>query len=187
MFLLLSAWSLHSQTNAPPALIPAYPELSPTFWQQHQSSIIVAGFALVAFVVLLLITMRRREKRRVLPPEVVARQALARLQNEPEDGIVLSAVAQILRRYTSDRLGLPSGELTTAEFISALVRSDKTVVELGESISGFLRECDVRKFSPMNNAAPLKAVQRALEFVEQVEKPSAGQSLLTSAATNTSK
>jgi len=169
MFLLLSAWSLHSQTNALPALIPAYPELSPTFWQRHQSSIIAAGLALAALVVLLLITRRRREKRQVLPPEVVARQALARLQNEPEDGIVLSAVAKILRRYVSERFDLPNGEMTTAEFCSAITANEKLGAELVTTVSSFLQECDVRKFSPTNATAPLNAVSRAAKLVEMAE------------------
>jgi hypothetical protein len=121
-----------------------------------------------------------------LPPAIVARDALARLENEPEDGVVLSVVTQILRRYLGERFDLPNGEMTTAEFFSALARCQKMDPALGEAVSSFLRECDVRKFSPTNNAAQINAVKRALEIIELVEKKNASQSLLTSAATTKS-
>jgi hypothetical protein len=174
MFLLLVffSWSVSAQsfTNALPALAPAYGELPPTFWEQHQSAILVAGFALLAFAFFILKVTLRPASPVIPPPEVVARQALAKLQRQPEDGNVLSEISQCLRRYVVTALELPIGELTTAEFSAAIAGSEKIGAELAQTIAGFLRECDARKFSPANSATPLNAATRALELVEQAEK-----------------
>ncbi len=60
-----------------------------------------------------------------MPPEMVAREALAKLRCQTEDGKVLSEVSQILRRYFSTAFQFPPGELTTAEFSVALACNDK--------------------------------------------------------------
>jgi hypothetical protein len=171
MFLVFPALTGFAQTstNALPVLVPAYPELPPTFWQQHQTTIIVAGFALLAFVFLLLITLLRPKSPETLSPETVARQALARLQDKPEDGLVLSVVSQILRRYLGDRFDLSNGEMTTAEFCTTIKDNEKLGAELAATVSSFLQECDVRKFSPLNAATPLNAVSRAAKLVELAE------------------
>ena len=159
-----------ADTNALPALAPAYGELPPTFWEQHQATIIVIGFAALALVFFFFKTMLRRKSPVILPPEVVARQALAKLKNQPEDGNVLSAASQILRRYVSETFNLPDTGLTTAEFCSAIESNPLFGPELAAILSSFLRECDVRKFSPANSASPLNAVNRELELVGQIEK-----------------
>ena len=122
MFLLLSALPLCAQTstNALPALAPAYGEIPPPFWEQHETAIIAAGFAILAFAFLFLRVMFRPEKKVILPPEVLARQALANLQPQPETGKLLSEVSQILRRYLIAAFELPPGEMTTAEFCAAI-------------------------------------------------------------------
>lgn len=174
MFLLVAHFAapLSAQTapDALPALAPAYPELPPTFWELHQSTLIVAGFALLAFAFLLLKTMLRPAKAVILPPETVARQALAKLQVEPEDGTVLSAVSQVLRRYVSEALNLPNSERTTGEFCAVIAGTQSIGSDLAEALASFLRECDVRKFSPSGGPASANAVCRALEFINQVEQ-----------------
>ena len=152
-----------------PPLSPAYPELPPTFWEQHQTMIIVSGFAFLAFAFLLLKTMLRPDGPKILPPESMARQALNKLQNQPEDGHVLSAVSQILRRYTSETFNLPNTELTTSEFCGAISTNPQIGAELAAAIVSFLRECDVRKFSPAGGDSPMNAVQRALKLVNEAE------------------
>ena len=74
MFLLLSALPIcvEADTNALPALAPAYGELPPTFWEQHESTVIVAGFAFLAVAFLFLRGLLRPETKVILPPEVVA-------------------------------------------------------------------------------------------------------------------
>lgn len=156
-------------TNDLPALAPAYPELPPTFWQQHQTTLIVAGFTFLAVGLLFLKTMLRPESPTIPPPEAVARQALAKLQNEPEDGNVLSAASQILRRYISKTFKLPANEPTTAEFCAIIGTHPQIGAELAGAIAGFLHECDVRKFSLTYSATPIGAVQRALDFVARIE------------------
>jgi len=56
----------------------------------------------------------------VVPPDVQARLALEPLRQQPEDGVLLSRVSQILRHYVGAAFDLPPGELTTAEFCHAI-------------------------------------------------------------------
>jgi hypothetical protein len=168
-FLFLPLAAFGADTNALPVLAPAYGELPPTFWEQHQSAIIVVGFAFLAVAFLFLRAWLRPEKPVILPPEVLARQALIKLQPQPEDGRILSEATQILRRYVSESFNLPNHELTTAEFCAAIEASPQIRAELAGTISNFLRECDVRKFSPANSAAPLNAASRAMELVVLAE------------------
>jgi hypothetical protein len=174
MFLLLTFPALTSfaqtASNALPDLAPAYGELPPTFWEQHQTAITIASFAFLAFIFLFVMTRLRPESPKILSPETVARQALAKLQGQPEDGDFLSEVSQILRRYVAAAFGLPAAEMTTAEFCTALAASGKIGVELAQNISSFLRDCDERKFSSSNAVAPFPAAKRALALVEQAEK-----------------
>jgi hypothetical protein len=168
-FLFLPVVVIAADTNELPALIPAYGELPPTFWEQHQAAIIVAGFAVLAFAFYFLKVMLRPESPLILPPEAMARQALANLQDQPEDGKTLTSVSQILRRYVVAAFALPPAETTTAEFCAVIEANERIGSELAQSLSSFLRECDVRKFSPANNAAPLNAVNRARVLVSRSE------------------
>src|ERR1017187_1555252 len=65
MFLCFTFSALSSfaqtSTNTLPPLAPAYPELPPTFWEQHESTILVAGFAVLAFAFFFLKLMLRPE------------------------------------------------------------------------------------------------------------------------------
>ncbi len=171
MFLFFSTLTGFAQTdpNALPALAPAYGELPPTFWEQHQTTVIIASFAFLAFVFWFVKTRLRPDSPKILPPETVARQALAKLQGQPEDGIILSAVSQILRHYFSAALGLPATEMTTTELCAALTAHEKIGMELAQMISSFLRVCDQDKFSSKIVAPPMNAVDRALELVALAE------------------
>ena len=168
--LLLPLAVIAVDTNSLPALAPAYGELPPTFWEQHQTPIIIGVFALIAFAFLFVKTMLRPESPKILAPEVVARQALAILKSQPEDGNILSAVSHSLRRYLGESFNLPNQELTTAEFCAAIEVSPQIGIALARNIASFLRECDTRKFSPTHAAAPLNAATRALELVALAEK-----------------
>ena len=170
ILLLLPLAVLADDTNALPALAPPYGELPLTFWEQHQTPIIIGVFALLALAFLFVKTMLRPESPKKLAPEVVARQALAKLKNQPEDGNILSAVSQTLRRYLGESFNLQNQELTTAEFCVAIEASPQIGTALAGNISSFLRECDVRKFSPAHAAGPLYAATRALELVALAEK-----------------
>jgi len=176
MFLLLSALPLCAQTstNELPALAPAYGELPPPFWEQHETAIIVGGFAILAFAFLFLRVMLRPETTVILPPEVLARRALANLQPRPETGTLLGEVSQILRRYLIAAFELPPGELTTAEFCAAIASHEPIGDTLAKSITDFLRDCDQSKFARSPATAPLNAAAAALELVSRAEKHRAG-------------
>jgi hypothetical protein len=156
--------------NALPPLAPPDGEIPPTFWQQHGTVILIGGFIFLALAAVVLWLILKPGTPPVLLPAVVARAALARLQRQPEDGKVLSEVSQILRRYVSAAFEFPAGELTTAEFSAALAGSERVGAELARTISSFLRECDERKFSPVNPEQPLNSVSRALDFVTQIQQ-----------------
>ena len=161
--------TIHAQTNDLPALVPAYGEIPPTFLEQHKAIVIIGVFAFLTLAAFGVWKIFNPKPAPVLPPEKIAREALARLQAQPEDGKLLSEVSQILRRYVGTVFGFPGGEMTTAEFCGAISRHEKIGTELSGAIASFLRECDVRKFSPANSATPVNAVQRALEIVARVE------------------
>jgi hypothetical protein len=173
MFLLLAffAQSAFSQTtNALPQLSPAYPEIPPTFWEQVGTTVLVVGVTLVALAGLILWKLFQPKPAIIQPPEIVAREALAKLPRQPEDGKHLSEVSHILRRYVIGAFELPPGEFTTAEFSAALAGSEKIGAELAQTISNFLRECDERKFSPASSTVPFKAAAHALELIALAEK-----------------
>ena len=152
MFLLLFlfVWPLSAQTstNALPQLAPAYGEIPPAFWELHGTAILAGSGALVALAAVVLWKLLQPGPKIVLPPAIVAREALLQLQRRPEDGKALSEMSQILRRYVTAAFELPAAELTTREFCAALAASDKIGEELAQTISSFLRECDARKFTP---------------------------------------
>jgi hypothetical protein len=171
LFLVFPRLTSFAQTdpNALPALAPAYGELPPTFWEHHQTTVIIASFAFLAFGFWFVKTRLRPESPKILPPEAVACQALAKLQGQPEDGKLLSEVSQILRRYFSAAFGLPATEMTTTEFCAAITAHEKIGAELAQTVSSFLRVCDQDKFAPKIIAPPINAVDRALELVALAE------------------
>jgi len=171
LLLAFSGLPLFAQasTNALPALAPPYGEIPPTFWERHGTMILVAGIGVIALTVLILWKLFQPKPPVILPPEVLAREALTKLLRQHEDGKLLSNVSQILRRYVIAAFELPAAELTTTEFCAALAASEKIGTELSGTISDFLRECDERKFSTSPATAPLNAATRALELVALAE------------------
>jgi hypothetical protein len=172
-FLWLFALPLPGQTNfeiagAQPKLLPPYPELPPTFSEQHGDAILLGGIIFVVLVAIGLWLGLRQKPVAPVPPEVQARNELRALQTLPEDGVVLSKASQALRRYFIAAFALPPGEYTTAEFCRAIGGHEKIGGELSSSVAAFLRNCDENKFSP-TSAAPLSAVARALELIERGE------------------
>ena len=168
---LFAALRLFGQasTNLPPTLSPAYPEIPPPFWEQIGTTVLVAGITLIALAVLILWKLFQLKPEVILPPEIVAREALAKLPRQPGDGKHLSEVSQILRRYVIVAFELPAAELTTAEFCTALAANEKIGTELARTFADFLHECDERKFSSSPAAEPFNAVARALELVSSAE------------------
>ena len=172
LFLTTSVSQLFAQSNpnALPALSPIYPEIQPTFWERDGIAVVIAGIVFFILVGLIVWLLRRPRPAVTVPAAVVAREALAGLLRQPENGNVLSEISQILRRYLIAAFGFPAAELTTAEFSAVLAGSQKISAELAQAISSFLRECDQRKFAPINPNHPLNAAARALELVELAER-----------------
>ena len=166
--------ALAAQTNshaagALPSLAPAYPEMAQTFWEMHHAAVIGCAFVLVLLLALLIWSLLKPKPAVVVPPGDVARQALLALAGQPEDGACLSRVSQILRHYFIAAFEIPAGELTTAEFCSAISSRQKIGADLAGQVSEFLRQCDARKFGTSPDAAPLSAVAHALELVTLAE------------------
>jgi hypothetical protein len=159
-----------ADTNALPALAPAYGEIPPTFFEQHETLVIIGVLAFLILVSLTLWKIFQPKPAIILPPEIVAREALTKLLRQPEDGKLLSEVSQILLRYVIAAFNFSAAELTTAEFCAALAADKKIGAELAGFISSFLRECDERKFSTSPAAAPLNAAERALEILNLAEQ-----------------
>ncbi|MSU57195.1 MAG: DUF4381 family protein [Pedosphaera sp.] len=166
---LLSFAASAQLTNDIPPLTPAYPEIPPTFWEQHGITITLAG--LLALLVIGILVWLLLKPKLVAPPlpEVHARRALENLRQRSEDGSVLSEVSQILRRYLVATFAIPRDELTTAELCTALEGNPKVGDELFAAVSDFLRRCDERKFASATTPAPPGAAAQALELLERSE------------------
>ena len=171
---LLIALPLHgqtntSETNAPPQLSPPYGELPPTIWEQHGTSFAIVGIAIIVLLAFGLWRFLRPKPKIVVPPEVEAREALENLRQQPEDGVILSRISQVVRNYFIAAFQLAPGERTTMEFCSVLAANDKIGAENIKPISDFLHECDAKKFSSSPAVVPLNAAGRALQLIASAE------------------
>jgi hypothetical protein len=164
-------------SNAIPNLRPPRAEVLPTFWEQHGWWWIVAIAVVLAILVGAAVWFFLRPRQPVVvPPAVLARRELEPLQQQAEDGFVLSRVSQVLRRYIAAACGLPLEEVTTTEFCAAIRGQDRIGPALADAISDFLCQCDTRKFAPPAQVPSLattvaegSAVKSALVFIEQAE------------------
>jgi hypothetical protein len=170
--LLLFAVSVCAQNsnNALPPLAPVYPEIRPAFWEQHGMAALMGLVIFCALAAVVLWAVFRPSPARVLPLAKIARDALLRLQSQPEDGQLLSQVSQVLRSYVGAVSGFPGAEMTTTEFCANLSQNRRIEPELSGAIATFLRECDVRKFARIGSAAPVNAASQALELVEKIHR-----------------
>ena len=168
-FLFLPFAVIAADTNDLPKLIPAYGEIQPTFVEQHGMLIIIGCIALVVLAVLVVWKRLQPNPAVVVPPEIVALNALTKLGSQPEDRKLLGEVSQILRRYISAAFEMPAAELTTAEFCAALAENKKIGDKLAKVAGALLHDCDEQKFSSSPVTAPLTAVARALELVMLAE------------------
>ena len=152
-----------------PPLAPPLPEIQPAFWEQHAvllGACVFVALALIGFALWLLLRPRPAQP---VPPELVARNELAKLAALPETGDVLSHTSQTLRRYVAAAFNLPPGEMNTAEFCAAVREHAGIGPEVSTAFGEFLRGCDERKFSPTPAPNPLASVGRALALVELAE------------------
>jgi hypothetical protein len=168
---------VHGQSNLVseeeiPALRPPRGELPATFWEQYGLWVVLGGILLLVIMSGVIWLVTRPKPPVIVPPAVVAREALEPLKQKAEDGLVLSKVSQVLRRYVAAAFGLPTGEFTTGEFCQELRSQERVGSELSSEVSVFLQECDRRKFAPDSAAAPVLppgAVTRASRLIDQAE------------------
>ena len=156
-------------TNDIPPLRPGYPELPPTFWEQHGLWVVVLGVVLLALIALTVWWWLRPKPPVIVPIEVQTRQELETLRKRSEDGGTLSQVSRCLRRYVVIAFRLPTDEFTTAEFCKAIGNQSELDVGLARDLREFLRRCDELKFAPAQPSPPFGAAERALKLVEQGE------------------
>jgi hypothetical protein len=152
-----------------PTLRPPHPDIPPTFWEQHSLAVLLSAVLFLALLGVGVWFLTRPKSSIPIPSDVQARRELEPLKQQPEDGLLLSRVSQILRRYVACAFALPPGERTTAEFCSAVTGHQQIGTELASALAAFLRRCDELKFSPLPPAPPLGAVEQALRLIEQAE------------------
>ena len=152
-----------------PELLPPHGEIPPTFVEQHSSEMIAGAGALLVAIALLVFWLRRLRPVVAIPPAESARKSLEALRGKTEDGPLITAVSQILRRYVVAAFTREQAELTNEELMRSLTGDQRVRGETRAAIGDFLRECDVQKFAPVRPSPPPGFVSRALDFVEKFE------------------
>jgi hypothetical protein len=140
-----------ADTNDIPPLRPPRGEIGLTYWQQHGwlcAGIAAAALATFACVILLARWLMRARPAGGRPPEIVACEALERLRDRPEDGVLASEVSRIVRTYLRSLLRLAPGELTSVEFRALMQQYPQLEADLVSATTDFLRRCDEQKFAP---------------------------------------
>lgn len=152
-----------------PKLAPPTGEMPPTFWEQSSTLILIAAAAFALMMLVMVVTIYLASGKRSVAtqlPEVQARNELKALSQQTETGATLTKVSQSLRRYFISAFELPRGEYTTAEFCKLIGSNEKVGGELSSDVATFLKDCDVRKFSPAPASAST-AANSALALVER--------------------
>jgi hypothetical protein len=165
----LLASDTNSDLDKIPPLRPLQPELPPSFWDQHGWLIGLGSAAVLALLAGAIWWLTRPRPPVIISAAVQARQGLEPLRPQPEDGLLLSRISQILRHYIAETFALPSGELNTTEFCRAIAAHPHIGPKLSIALTEFLRRCDERKFAPAPPAPPLDAVAQAFQFIDQAE------------------
>ena len=168
-WLVLAPFAALADGDLPP-LQPPHSDLLPTFWEQYHWAVVAGALAALALLILLVVWLRRPRPAIIIPPDVIARRELESLRGQPENGVLLMKVSGILRRYVIFACGLPPGELTTVEVCRAVAERAQFNPKLVDSITGFFRQCDERKFAPAPPASDLGAVPGALALLEKIEQ-----------------
>ena len=153
-----------------PMLRPAHAEILPSFWEQYGLWVVLAGLVVIGLAAFVVWLLTRPQAPVVIPPEVQARQALGALPAQATDGATLSRISQILRHYVRRTFELPPVELNTTEFCQVLANHPKIGLALALALGEFLRDNDVRKFSPASLTLPaVSPVTQALALIDKCE------------------
>jgi hypothetical protein len=152
-----------------PTLRPPRGEIPAGFWEQHGLLVVLVSVGCLLLVAAAVWWITRPKALDLLSPAEQARRALEPLRSRSEDGLVLSQVSQILRRYFLAAFGMAKAELTTTEFQRAIEANDQVEPALASDLNQFLRNCDQRKFAPGATQPACGAVDRALEFIVRAE------------------
>ncbi len=152
-----------------PPLRPPRGELPPGFWEQHGLWVIVLSVLALAALGAILWWFLRPKPPIIIPPATQARQTLAPLAGQPEDGALLSRVSQVLQHYVLAAFRLPAEELTTAEFCQVIRSHEQIGSELSQATGEFLKQCDEQKFAPRPPRPALGAVGQALKLIDLAE------------------
>jgi len=159
----------YSRTEEILKLRPPRGEIPPTFWEKNGLWVVSSGVALMVLAGAGIWFLTRPKPPQAVPPEVRARRAVEALRGRAEDGVVLSRVSQVLRRYVTAAFELPSEEMTTSEFCRVIGGEARLGPQVAGAISDFLRRCDERKFTLPAPRPEMDAVGEALNLIEAVE------------------
>jgi len=152
-----------------PQLRPPRGEIPPSFWERYGLWMVFLGVLMLALVGLAVWFLTRPKAPVIVPPEVQAKQDLQRLNEQSEEGAVLSRVSQVFRHYVAVAFALPPGEVTTTEFCGMIAQNERLGPELARAITEFARRCDQRKFAPPALGQPLGAAAQALKLLDLAE------------------
>jgi hypothetical protein len=161
--------------DALPNLRPPKDELPPTFWEEYGLMALVAGVLSLLLLAAVVWLVTRPKPVPAARPETRAREALEPLRGRPEDGVLLSRVSRILRRYLCAAFSLPPEQLTTTEFCDVLATHSRVGPELAAAVADFFKRCDKRKFAPLSPSPDLGAVEDALKLIASAEQQLARQ------------
>ncbi|HEX7654692.1 MAG TPA: hypothetical protein VF607_14380 [Verrucomicrobiae bacterium] len=153
-----------------PPLLPPHGEEQLTFWQEHRAAVLLTALVFILVQSWLLWKWLMRLQPKAEPPVNLARAALFKLLNEPEDGALLSEVTRVLRYYFGAVFGLPGESSSTAEFLVGLEREPRLDSALKQRVTALLQACDVRKFAPGPAGPEQEIVERAMALINDAEK-----------------
>jgi hypothetical protein len=133
----------------------------------------LAGVVLLLMAGCWIMLCRWRRARQVLSPDQWAVRELLRLQGTAISTLNMAdyhtILSDVIRRYLTERYGLPATLQTTAEFLATIRASSRLSAELQALLRELLERCDLAKFAPVG-ASPeecLEATALARAFVEQ--------------------
>jgi hypothetical protein len=136
-----------------PAPSPPVPPLS-SEWRA--SWWVVPAAAIIVLALIAAVLVRRRRAPAPLSPHQMAVRELDRLEGSVAvDGqdprIFFAQLSDLLRRYLTQRYGLPALQLTTAELQRRVCASDRLATE-ATPLRDILEECDLAKFARVESS-----------------------------------